>query len=543
MPTVLVQLFDRLRKFYQELKPQHRRGLVYAAVVVASSLGLLALVWTYQPYGVLFHNLEPAEAASVVEYLKGSNIPYRLSSGGRSIEIPEDRIHESRIQLAKDGPVGQVSGGFEILDQVPFGASDFSVRMRHRRALEGELARTITTIDGIRGARVHLSLPERSIFENVDKQPSASVVLNLDPGRNLNREEVRGISNLVGNAVEGLVDDQVTIVNARGRILAGGTTNEADAMGTEKRRSIEKQLEDRVVSLLEPVVGRGRVTAQISVELDETSLVETEKLFQPERTAIVSEERSEEERNSGTDTGGVAGAQANNPAAGLASIGANNTSGRSAKELTNYEVSVTTRRVERGIGSTKRISAAVMVGAKRIEDSPGSGTFSDQELTPVELEQLKNAVQGAIGFNADRGDVVEIVSMPFLEETPAPEAALAWLPQLIPLLKIAGVVLVALALLLLVLRPAWKASRRMLQDGGTTVVENAARTEFEELEDVSSAGALPAPSESMQNRRERAMEAALEGSEQAAEIVRAWLASDDTAEQDRLEAEQQEQAA
>ncbi|MFH1810647.1 MAG: flagellar basal-body MS-ring/collar protein FliF [Pseudomonadota bacterium] len=536
MPENLPALIQVARARLARLSAGQRRGILYGVSVLGIAAALLLAVGSYQPYGVLFSNLEPGEAQAAVEALRAAQVPYELEDGGRTLRVPQSQIDSMRVELAAAGTVGQVAGGYEILDTLPFGASDVTIKLRQRRALEGELARTISSIRGVRSARVHLSTPEPSIFDKDARRPSASVVVALEGGAALERDEVRGIRNLVAHGVERLDSKDVSVIDDRGHLL---TEDDGGAVvASERQRAMESALEQRLISLLSPVVGEGMVTARVTVDLDTSSTVETSKVYQPEQSAVRSEERSEDERKVGGDPAGLAGAQANTAGSGNSAVFGEGSVGSSAREVTNYEVSYTQMRTKRGGGTLRRLSAAVLVGPRQVEGPAGSGTTVEQQRSPEEVERLRALAMTAIGFDASRGDQLQIESMSFVQTNSEVGTTTSWAPLVLPVAKFIGVALLALAVVVFALRPILRSGQRaMVEVARDNPLALDGYTSQSPLPQEALAASLPAPSEEMHVQRERALDAALENSERAAEIVRAWLASDAESEIETLPVE------
>lgn len=545
MPPAVGKYWDLVQKRLGAMEAKQRKLLGYGAVLLVITGALLALVWAYEPYGVLFRDLESAEAGRIVQRLQDAKIPYRISEQGRAIEVPEAKVSETRLMLASSGVAGEIPGGWELLDSVPMGASEYTVRKRHQRALEGELSRTISAMESVHSTRVHLALPQRSLFADRDQLPTASVVVKLVAGQQLNKHEVRGIQSLVSHAVEGLKEDSVTLVDTAGEVLSGDDANEMGGLAGADAHN--KVLERRIISMLEPVVGQGKVVARVSVDYDEATVVETSKTFLPNKTAVRSEEHQEQEKTGPTVSSGVAGAQSNNPGKpAVAKGGADDTSSR---DLTNYEVSYQTRRVERAQGAVQRISAAVLVAPPQSPIAEGGEAKAvqptAQEFSPEQLEEIQQIVMTAIGFDAKRGDQVHVSSMAFLPDDNALPMASVWLPTLLPALKLVLLGLIVVLVLLFVIRPLVKGlgSPKIpsaKEKGRLFDAKVGDASEGYDLQSHNAAASLPPPTEDTEERRARALQAAMEQPERAAEIVRAWLSSDRHKEEEDANAEKEQ---
>lgn len=558
MPPAMRQYWDQMLQRLKSMESKQKRLLGYGAALIVVTATLLAIVWAYEPYGVLFRDLESAEAGQIVKKLQDASIPYRLTEQGRAIEVPEAKVAETRLMLASSGVGGEIPGGWELLDTVPMGASEYTVRKRHQRALEGELARTISSMEPVHSARVHLSLPQRSLFADRDQKPSASIVVKLVAGRQLNKHEVRGIQSLTSHAVEGLKEDAVSIIDGAGEMLtADDQSGSNDSLSAD---AMNKRLQQRIVSMLEPVIGQGRVVARVSVDFDDATVVETSKTFLPTKTAVRSEEHQEQEKTGPTVSSGVAGAQGNKP--GQSAVAKKPANDNSSRDLTNYEVSYQTRRVERAKGTIQRISAAVLVSpppAPVAAAGEADNNEATKKATPTpdfseaQMEEIRQVVMTAIGFNAKRGDQIHVTAMPFIpEETTTPMASV-WLPTLLPALKLVLLALVVVLALFLVVRPLMRNLRQEPSiETAETEEEKAesavlAKQEAMRLNAETEMGSLPPPTEDIEEQRARALQAAMEQPERAAEIVRAWLSADrpgeEEMEHETAEQEQEEEIA
>ncbi|NTU60184.1 MAG: flagellar M-ring protein FliF, partial [Deltaproteobacteria bacterium] len=345
-------------------------------VLAGVSLGLVAgfvamALWAGTPqYSVLFGKMSAEDAGQVVKALKDSSVPYRIEDGGRAVLVPADRVYELRLRLASEG-IPQGGGvGFEIFDKSSFGMTDFAQKVNYARALEGELTRTIRRLEGVEGARVHLVMPERRLFEEQQKPASASVVLQLSPVKRLSAKQIQGVVYLVSSSVEGLTPDKVTVVDTRGAVLyqaAGDESSLLAANQIEYKKSYEKDVELRVRDMLEKVLGTGTAVVQVAAYFDFDKVEETSEAFNPEATAVRSEQRTSES-SSGPGGGGPAGVPgvASNlgPEAGAgAQAGAGAAAARSStsreSETINYEISKKVTRVQKSQGSLKRLTVAV----------------------------------------------------------------------------------------------------------------------------------------------------------------------------------------
>jgi len=449
----------QLRQLLGE-QPLRRIGLV-AGLVAAVAVGIGLFVWAQEPnYRPLYSRLSQQDAAEVVEALKAGNIPYRLDANTGAILVPAAQVHEVRLGLASQGLPRGEGVGYELLQRDQgFGTSQFMENARFNRALEAELARSISALNGVESARVHLAIPKQSVFIRERNQPSASVLVNLRPGRGLGESQVAAIVHMVASSVPGLEHDKVTVVDQRGRLLTRKEDNLLDA--TAQQLDYKQQLEDayvrRIEALLTPMLGPGGVRAQVDARLEFGVEESTQELFDPAGIAVRSEQLSEQQKED-RPVGGVPGALTNQPPqAGTLAPGeplddAESRLVESSRNQTrNYEVSKTIRHSRRPLGVIQRLSVAVLVDEKDAVDEEGNPIR--QPLSQEELDRISSLVQQAVGFDAERGDTISVISAPFqgqdsTERTPLLEQPWVWETG-----RLLLAALLALALLVFVVRP------------------------------------------------------------------------------------------
>lgn len=417
--TILFQLRD----FFLALPPAKRATFLgLSGGVLLATLGLV--YWVQAPsYKVLYSRLDAADAGAVVDFLKSEHIPYRVNQDGGRIEVQSGRLHETRMALAARG-IPQGGGvGFELFDKQTLGMTDFVQRLGYQRALQGELARTIAELSAVEAARVHLALPERSLFVAEDRNPSASVVVRLRPGRTLDSEQVDGIVHMVAGSVEGLIPGEVTVVDVHGNILSRDVQqdgrNPAQTLQAYQRE-LEEEYVNRIQTMLERVLGPGHAVARVSVNLDRAQVEETLENYDPDASAVRTERRSTETSSHGSAVGipGVDSTLTNDPDAQAGQ--GSPVSEREDTQL-SYEISRhTSRRVET-VGALKRLSVAVLVdGIPSPETAGQAGDGGDAPTAAAfvprpqeELDRYRELVKRAVGFDEDRGDEIEVISSPF----------------------------------------------------------------------------------------------------------------------------------
>lgn len=449
----------QLRQLLAE-QPLRRIGLV-AGLVAAVAVGIGLFVWAQEPnYRPLYSRLSQQDAAEVVEALKAGNIPYRLDANTGAILVPAAQVHEVRLGLASQGLPRGEGVGYELLQRDQgFGTSQFMENARFNRALEAELARSISALNGVESARVHLAIPKQSVFIRERNQPSASVLVNLRPGRGLGESQVAAIVHMVASSVPGLEHDKVTVVDQRGRLLTRKEDNLLDA--TAQQLDYKQQLEDayvrRIEALLTPMLGPGGVRAQVDARLEFGVEESTQELFDPAGIAVRSEQLSEQQKED-RPVGGVPGALTNQPPqAGTLAPGeplddAESRLVESSRNQTrNYEVSKTIRHSRRPLGVIQRLSVAVLVDEKDAVDEEGNPIR--QPLSQEELDRISSLVQQAVGFDAERGDTISVISAPFQSQDSAERTPLLEQPWVWETGRLLLAALLALALLVFVVRP------------------------------------------------------------------------------------------
>jgi flagellar M-ring protein FliF len=513
-------------------------GVIFV-VIVGGVIG--ASYWASQPTWALLATDVDAEGMNgVVERLKALKVDYVLDEGGRTVRVDAARVDELRLQLAAEGLPASGRIGFELFDRTMFGATELTEKVNFQRALEGELARTIGSLATVAAARVHLALPRTSLFSEQAQPAKASVVVRLASGRALSASEVDGIVGLVSSSVEGLTAEGVTVLDTTGRRLSrtfDPAETATDRGRFERQQQIERDLAARVVALLEPVVGAGRVRANVSATLRADAEDVTEERWDP--TSVVRSRQSTMEADGRSVATGPAGARANLPKDGadapapLPTAANNRTS-----EVTNYEVSKLTRRTVSPPGQLERLSVAVLVDGVRKTTRGADGTETS-EATPrsvEELQRLHALVASAVGMVPDRGDqlTVENISFDMPElDVPVPVSSTPAARPLSQRLRedwrtlapAAAAVLLAIAGLVIAMR--WRRGRATavalparLASASGAPIPGIPRGDSDDADPLGS-GAV-APSAARQIARLAQTEP-----EQLARIVRGWLAEEE----------------
>ena len=455
------QLLARLRTLTASFSAGQLAMLATSFVLVVGVVAGSAWYLNAPTYALLFSDMDPETAGQIVTRLKTLKVQYQLDEGGRAIRVPADRVDELRLELTAQGMPESGRVGFEIFDRTAFGATQFLEQVNYRRALEGEIARTIATISEVANARVHIAMGKETLFGE-PRPAKASVILKLRGSRSLSESTISGISNLVASSVEGLRPEAVVILDNFGRPLARprDTNDVMASQHVERQQRIEHEMAARVVALLEPVVGPDRVRVNVAVKLNPQTLEETEERWDPETPVVRSRQTTADQQTSAA-LGGVAGARGNEPngpAAQAAAPPAGPTSSRNA-ETTTFEVSRTTRHMIQPPGEVARMSVAVILDDDHVAKTTGEGQTSIERKsrTPEELQKIQGLVAAAVGLETERGDQLTVENVAFDEPVvvePAPSPFYErYSPQLWQGGRIAAVLAIALLAFLMFVRP------------------------------------------------------------------------------------------
>ncbi len=508
---------ERLTVWWSNLTPERKRVVVVAAGIAAAVIVLsLILLGRQESFVTLYSKLSPEDLAAASVELSKVGLQHQVVESEGAIKVPADKVAQARMVLAQAGLPRSGAftvAGFELLDKASFATSDFVQRTNYLRALQGELARSIMTLDPIASARVHLNLPEQTVFEERREEPSASVVLALKPGRALSPEQTRAIAFLVSQAIEGLKPEKVVIVDTKGTLLwtgdlpSNGFGRASEYLGM--RWEIERAIEQRLQSLLDRTIGPGRASVQVSVELDTNKRESESEIYMPADNSnqgipVTHEETQETYQAQGAPAVGVAGTASNLqliPPTPVTLLGGNYTKTERKME---YRVSRRIERIEQLPGSVKRVSVAVLVKG---------------DLTAAEQASLRQAVIAAVGLDMSRGDTVAVVpvraektTVPQLERRraqKAPKFSWYWLAAVPVLLLVAASLLVA-----------WRRKRRMAPAAPSFP------TEVPEVSEEEEKAPPPPPVPETAQSMERLREVARTSPERLADLLRGWLLED-----------------
>lgn len=506
-------LIARFRERWQALNQTQKiiSALVAAGVVVC--LFYLGQVATRPGYAPLFSGLEPKDAGVIVEKLKTMKIPYQITDQGKTIKVPEPQVYEARIQLASNGALGGGGMGFELFDQNKFGQTDFEQQVGYQRALQEELRRTVVQLDGVEQARVHLVIPQKSVFVNDQGTPTASVALKLKPSARIKPEQVQGICDLFVGSVEGLKPENVHVIDTDGNVLSDNfkssdpkaVVSRATLDQQKAQRDYEKELEKRVQQMLAQIMGQNKAAAMVTADLDfNQQQTNSTTASNPDNLKI--SEHTIKETGKGSDTGGAAGTDSNvTTTPFVQGLGSSNYT--KDENTTNYQVNTKQETVVKAPGSVKRLSAAIVVN-----DAAG----------PVDVQKVRDVVAAAIGYDQNRGDQINVSSMAFddsyqkkVEAEMAQADASAKDKDRLYTYALAGGALLAVIMTLIALLLRRRRSAQRVVDGEEVVDED-------ELIPVK-AMELDREQKARDDKQKQIRDMAKEKPEDVAEILKVWV--------------------
>jgi flagellar M-ring protein FliF len=535
--------------------------LLLLGIAAAVAAGVTVVLWWRGPsWSLLYGNLSDSDASSVVQALQTASIEYKLDSSSGAIMVPAERVHDARLQLAGQGLPQGKNASVELMSKDPgFGVSQFMENARYQYALEGELARTISSLQAVEAARIHLALPQQSAFVRDRRPASASVLLQLRPGNRLQAEQVSAIVHLVASSIPELDSDNVTVVDQQGRLLSSPKNSEAavTAEQFEAAHRVEDTYIQHIEQLIAPLVGDGRVHAQVTVDLDAGATEEAHEQYKPDGAVVRSEQSAEEISHSpSAANGGIPGALTNQPPAGgvaspaspkpaatpagsagakndaaakaeaaaaaAASAAASTPENTSKQSTRNYEIDRTVSYSRQPAGRVKRVTVAVLVD--NIRQVGADGKAAERPLTKPEMEDITRLVKDAVGFNEARGDSVNVVNQPFLPqvtETLKPEVIPLWQrPWVRDVARLILGALVLVALALGVLRPLIKnLSSHTLTAAAPELLPAGARAQ----EERAPAPVVPGQSLAYEQQLVQARGLVTQDPKRVAQVVRTWV--------------------
>jgi flagellar M-ring protein FliF len=440
---------ERIWQGFSALPGPRKMTLAIVTVLIIASIMTFVHFTNQEDYRVLFSNLTSEDASNILTKLKEKKVSYQISPSGDTISVPSGQVSELRLELAAAGLPHGGGVGFEIFDNKTFGATEFEQQLNYRRALQGELSRTINSLDEIQQCRVHIVLPKESLFIEQQKKPTASVTVKLKAGRKLKESQIDGIGHLVASSVEGLSSDDVMIVDSQGIILSKkqGDSKLARLSSSqiEYQRNLEKDMATQIQSLLENVVGHGKAVVRVNADLDFRIMEKTEETYDPESPVIRSSQKQID--------------KATGPAPPSNKASGNSEPLRPEKEktdeTTNYEINKTISKTVMPVGEIKKISIAVLVDGTYQKNDKNDAIY--QERPKKELESFEDLVRKSSGFNSQRGDQVVVSSMPF--NRPDSEQGMtgqSWQDKIAPVIPIIKYIVIMMGLVfifLFIIRP------------------------------------------------------------------------------------------
>ena len=461
-------LLERLKATASNFTTTQLATIAGAFVLVVAIVAGSAWWLNTPDYALLFSDMDAESAAQVVTRLKSMKVRYQIDPGGGAIRVPANQVDELRMEFSSQGMPSSGRIGFEIFDRTAFGATEFLEKVNYRRALEGEIARTIATLSEVSSARVHIAMGKDSLFGE-PRPAKASVVLKLRGQRQLSSSSISGISNMVAASVEGLRPESVVILDSFGRPLARPQEDANDPLGAaqlDRQQRLERDLSTKVIALLEPVVGAERVRVNVALKLNPRTSEETEERYDP-NTVIRSVQRTSDIANSGAAIGSVAGVRSNlppqpadpkTPEVQLPGSGTARTA-----ETTNYEVSKTTRRVLQPPGDVARLSVAVILDDDHVQKKQPDGSVKTarEARKPEEIQKIQGLVAAAVGLDTERGDLLTVENVAFdeheVEEEAPPSIFVRYAPQINEFGRLITILIVGIVGFLFVVRPLLKA--------------------------------------------------------------------------------------
>lgn len=540
---------------FSRLTALRQLGLMIG-LAASVAIGTAIVLWSQQPnYGLLFGGLSGKEAGQVTQALQRAHIPYKIDPSSGAILVPSSKVYDARIKLATEGLPKGASQGFALLakDQGAFGLSQFMETVRYRQALQQELERTIASLDSVESDRVHLAIPKQSVFIQDSPKASASVLVDLYAGRTLSPAQVAGIVHLVASSVAGLRAENVSVVDQRGNLLTGNAGPAAQQSGSalsaaqyDLTRRLDRLYARRIVDILAPIVGASGVRAQVTTTLDYALINTTSEKYDP-KSQVVRSERTSENMRWGAASGGVPGALTNQPppagvppqGAGGGQTPASPNGGGGQRPLLqdqksatrNYEIDRTIRHIQQAPGVVKRLSVAVVVDYQSAKDAQGA--VVSKPLTPQEMSNLTNLVKDAVGFDATRGDTVNVINAPFKQAAaaaPAPSGPPLWRQPWV--WDVGKQVLGGLAVLLLIFGVLRPVMRSLVGSGGgmraaAAAAEGAAGEQGRAVGDdrlsLTPQAAGAPPPDSYEAHLASARQVAQSDPKRVAQVVRSWV--------------------
>lgn len=522
------------------------------ALAASVAIGFAVVLWTQEEdYRPLYSNLNQLDSSEVISILEQNAIQFKVDTTTSALLVAAKDIHNARLKLAEVGVPNNGSIGFELLDkEQPLGTSQFMEATRYRRGLEGELARTITSMNAVRSARVHLAIPKRSVFVRDAREPRASVFVELYPGRAISNAQVTAMTNLVASSITELSLKNVTIVDQKGNLLSKGEEDPKlvkAAQELEYTREVEKKIISRIQALLDPIIGSDRFRAEVAAQVDFNQVEQAEEMFNPDLPAIRSEQTVDEQRIGG-GIGGIPGALTNQPPGNAQAPenaapdgggdGAQASNSRS-QATRNFELDRTMSYTKHQVGKVRRLSVAVVIDDRLVTD-PATGEQKYETWSDNELERLAILVRDAVGFSAARGDSVNLINTPFLSDgldaSEIPSINFweeEWFASLIkPLVGLLIILIMVVGLLRPILKTLARTGAETRDDEEAqqlAALEAAGLGSFDELSDEAvtltggAALSLPGPEESYEQMLNTVKGLVAEDPGRVSQVIKRWI--------------------
>lgn len=423
MNRIFGGIFGQFKEFYKSLGPTKRMALVASFLIGFLSITSVVYMASGKDYAVLLTNIPTDQVPVIIEKLSSKNIPYQLKDDGKTITVPKDFLHATQMQLMSEvGSNKMGSIGLEIFEKQEFGINSYAQKINFQRALQGELTRAINTLTSVKQSKVILALPSKKTMMEDSVPPSASVVVELHAGKELSGEQVRGIRYLVANAVEGMDPERVTILDERGKMISRQSDGSTGASSEilELKSRVEKELEDRIESILSKVVGHGKIVAKVDATINHRVVTAVEEIIDPDKTAVRSQTTQEEAMDgSRTSPTGVPGSRSNIPGAedNNGQVGFRQDVKKDLKTV-NYEVPKTIKNIKEAAGAVEKISVAVLIDSVPTTETKADGSTETKwaPRTAEEIAKYESLVKNAVGFVSTRGDSIKIESIQFQPE-------------------------------------------------------------------------------------------------------------------------------
>ena len=503
-------------------------------VIVGGSIIGISIIQK-ETYNTLFAGLSTEDASMVVAKLKELKVPYQLGLGGTAIYVPKEKVYDVRLMLAGQNALpGGAGMGFELFDKTNYGMTEFMQSVNYKRAIQGELSRTINQMPEIKGSRVHIAIPEKTLYSDREKEVTSSVFLKIKPGKTLSKDQVMGIVQLVAGSVENLKPDNVTVVDSSGRVLYknGGSGSSAtialSGQQYELQKSVEKTLEDSVQSMLDKFIPSNRSIVRASVELNLRKIEKVEEEVQPTKSAVTAEKKSKEKSVNRTGgPGGVPGVASNVPnVAGKSkadirtdSSGSKTNESEREESQVSYEVSKTVRKIVEPFGDIKRMSLALVVDGKyeKVKGPKGGEELKYTPRSQKDLNDIKGIVSRAVGYDEERGDKIEVLNVPFEVEKLADEkgafASAERTETMYSMGKYAFYIVIFLAVFFFLVKPLLNILKSRVE-----------RSPLHDIKDVYvKSGSATAEIPSFENRQQTALTDAMKDKALVGSIIKEWV--------------------